>query len=324
MKHEAMSCILFSLIWKSIDGTPWIPQAVAVILMGDNPSADAIPEELRPWLPFVRDIVASAPIDADRMDYLRRDSESLGVSYGQHEAGRILKSILAVKTDQGYRLGWRLSGLRAIESFVTSRFHMFAQCYTHKTLRGCELMLDDVRQEATRLDLRIMRTDTLDQLERGYRLMGDEVFLATLETLEAPGSERLNRVVQDLRGRKLWKRLYEFESDETHLTERLIEEMRQSYPDERYLIDRLPLKAMKDLDHGSFLMRLDRHGKYSLTENRSWIEASPIMRTLRDNERSRVRLFVEINDSNRERSKQMRAKASALVCELRETDPKPG
>ncbi|MCK9360795.1 HD domain-containing protein [Patescibacteria group bacterium] len=323
IRHEAVSCILFSLIWSDLGGEPWVPQAVAVVLMGDDAKPEMVPNQLRPWLPFVRDIVSSAPIDADRMDYLLRDSRSLGVTYGEHEAARILKSILCAKTEDGYRLGWRNSGVRAIESFVTSRFHMFAQCYTHKTLRATELMLSDVRQEAVNLDLRIIRTDNLDVMADDYERLGDQSFLARLESIDAPGSERLRRIARDLRRRHLWKRLYDFESYDSHLTERLLEEMQKAYPGERFIIDKLPLKAMKDLDRGAFLMRLDRRGKYSFTKNRSWIEASPIMRVLRDEERSRVRLFMETENRHLDRTDPIRDAAIALVRDLRETYPMP-
>lgn len=323
VRHEAVSCILFSLIWSDLGGDPWVPQAVAVILMGDEAKAELVPNQLRPWLPFVRDIVSSAPIDADRMDYLLRDSHSLGVSYGLHEAARILKSILCVKTEHGYRLGWRASGVRAIESFATSRFHMFAQCYTHKTLRATELMLTDVRQEAVNLDLRIIRTESLDSMAEDYEKLGDQTFLARLEGIEAPGSERLRRITRDLRRRHLWKRLYDFESNESHLTERLLAEMQKAYPDVRFIVDKLPLKAMKDLDRGAFLMRLDQFGKYSFTKNRSWIEASPLMRTLRDEEQSRMRLFMEVDERHRGRTGPIREKTIALATELRETHPTP-
>lgn len=326
IRHEALSCILFNLIWDSLDGPRWTPQAVGVVLLGDAPEATDVPEEIRPWLPMIRDLVSSAPIDADRMDYLLRDSESLGVSYGLYEADRILKSILCVRWEGGYRLGWRLSGLRAIESFVTSRFHMFAQCYTHKTVRATELMLDAIKAFAERAGVRLIRTTQgLDVLVKDYEELGDEAFMRALTGVNAPGAEiwHVHGLSHRLRARQLWKRLYEFERDETHLTDALVERMRVHDRDANYLIDRLPLKAMKDLDRGSFLMRLDREGKYSITENRSWIEASPLMRTLRDEEQSRVRLFVEIDEPRRPRSKQLRELANAEACKLRDRPPKP-
>lgn len=322
IRHEAMSCILFTLIWHDLAGDPWIPRAVAAVLLGRVGIRRGIPEHLPLWLPLVRDIVSSAPIDADRMDYLLRDSRAIGVSYGLYEPDRILKSILCVRVAGGYRLGWRKSGLPAIVSFVTARFNMFAKVYTHKTLRASELMLDAIRAEAEAGDESFIGTESLDRLADGYRDLSDERFLHELSRSWRKDS-RIGVLAVNLLNRQLWKRLYDFEEDELHLTERLVQEMRDAYPGTRFILDRLPLKAMKDLDRGSFLMRLDQNGKYSMTDkNRSWIEASPIMRILRDEERASVRLFAETLADPQGRSKRMRETAIALACKLRE-DAKP-
>jgi len=323
VRHESVSCILFAKLWHDLGGELWIPQAVAIVLLGDKPGTDAVPENIRPWLSFVRDIVSSAPIDADRMDYLLRDSHALGVSYGLYEPDRILKSILSVHMDGQYRLGWRFSGLRAIESFIVSRFYMFAQCYTHKTYRASTLMLEAIQLEAGRLQLQLVRADTLSALVADYTSLSDESFLATLKSTPVEDAGRLVHLTRNLLNRELWKRLHDFEADEAHLVERVVKEMKRRYPEERFILDRKALEAMKDLEHGSYLVRMDRNGKYSLAEKRSWLEASPIMRTLRDDERSCVRLYMETHGPERSHAKRMREEAIALVCELRETCPIP-
>ncbi len=323
INHEAASCILFAKIWHDLGGELWIPQAIAIILLGDHDGTDAIPADIRPWLPFVRDIVSSAPVDADRMDYLLRDSQALGVSYGLYDSDRVLKSILCVRLDGHYRLGWRLSGLRAIESFILSRFYMFAQCYVHKTYHVTKLMLSAIQEEASSLDLRLIRTDSLDSFAADYANLGDELFLATLESMASGGTERLVRLTRNLRNRRLWTRLYDFESDETHLTDRLVAKMREFYPNERFVQNRHPLSPVKDLEHGSSLARLNREGKYALTKGRSWIEASSIMRTLSNEDPAHVRLYMETDESGRSLAKRAREYAIAQMCELRETYPKP-
>lgn len=323
VRHESISCLLFAKLWNDLGGETWISQAVAIVLLGDHAGTDDVSADLKPWLPFVRDIVASAPVDADRMDYLLRDSRSLGVSYGLYEPDRILKSILCVRADGHYRLGWRLSGLRAIEHFMTSRFFMFAQCYTHKTERSIGLMLKAIRDEASLLGLSLIRTDSLDSLASDYADLSDEFFLRQLEQGKTVGADRLVRLTQNLRSRHLWTRLYDFEADEFHLSEQVLAEMEGRHPGERFILDQVPLEAMKDLDQGSFLVRPDRNGKLSLTEKRSWFEASPIMRTLRDEEQSRIRLYVEADERPGGRGGKLREETIALMCELREISPKP-
>lgn len=81
-----------------------------------------------------RDIV-TGQMDADRMDYLLRDSLHAGVQYGRFDWRRLIGCITLVRTDsqRGYRLGVTEGGLHAAESLVLARYFMFTQVYFHKT-----------------------------------------------------------------------------------------------------------------------------------------------------------------------------------------------
>lgn len=318
LHHESGSCILFATIWNELGGEPWIVQAVASALLG-KPLGMQIHPDLIPWMPFVRDIVASAPIDADRMDYLLRDSRAHGVSYGLYEADRILKSVLCVRANGGYRLGWRLSAIRSIEAFVTSRFNLFAQVYTHKTLRAIEHMLDAMTRDAATHGSQIFDSADLDAFVQRYLDLSDESLLAELSRMPATHG-RIAEIAKNLRWRKLWKRLYDYERDESQLVDAHLAGMREAYPDAAFIVDRMPPgrgNPMKDLMRGAYLMRIGPDGKYRVSaDNRSWIESSPIMRMLRDEEQSRIRLFVECSDNRLTRP--MREHAIALATRLRE------
>jgi len=81
-----------------------------------------------------RDII-TGQMDADRMDYLLRDSLHAGVQYGRFDWRRLIGCIRLVRTDsqRGYRLGVTEGGLHAAESLVLARYFMFTQVYFHKT-----------------------------------------------------------------------------------------------------------------------------------------------------------------------------------------------
>lgn len=81
-----------------------------------------------------RDIV-SGQMDADRMDYLIRDSLHAGVHYGRFDWRRLLGCLTLVRTDseRGFRFGVTEGGLHAAESLVLARYFMFTQVYFHKT-----------------------------------------------------------------------------------------------------------------------------------------------------------------------------------------------
>ncbi len=77
----------------------------------------------------------------DRMDYLLRDSRTLGVKYGEFDLERILETICyreEERTDakEGSTLiYWKEGGMRALEHFVLARYYMYTEVYFHKTTR---------------------------------------------------------------------------------------------------------------------------------------------------------------------------------------------
>lgn len=84
---------------------------------------------------FWRNLI-SGQMDADRMDYLRRDSLHLGVSYGQYDWQRILNTVAVIpSSDEGgdIRLGITKGGWHAAEGLILARYAMFSQVYFHKT-----------------------------------------------------------------------------------------------------------------------------------------------------------------------------------------------
>lgn len=81
-------------------------------------------------------VILDGQMDADRMDYLLRDSHHLGVQYGRFDLDRIVNTIRAIPgTEEGRaaRLGFSESGLHAAEGLVLARYFMFTQVYFHKT-----------------------------------------------------------------------------------------------------------------------------------------------------------------------------------------------
>lgn len=83
---------------------------------------------------YWRDII-TGQTDADRIDYLLRDSLHAGVQYGRFDWHRLMSCLAFVSTDsdRGYRLGVTEGGLHAAESLILARYFMFTQVYFHKT-----------------------------------------------------------------------------------------------------------------------------------------------------------------------------------------------
>ena len=70
----------------------------------------------------------SSQIDADRMDYLLRDSYFTGASYGEFDLTRILRVIRPIENG----IAFQRNGMHAIEDYVLSRYQMYMQVYFHQ------------------------------------------------------------------------------------------------------------------------------------------------------------------------------------------------
>jgi uncharacterized protein len=83
---------------------------------------------------FWRDLI-SGQLDADRMDYLLRDSLHCGVSYGRYDWERLAYTVIAVPptVEGGPRVGVTEGGWHAAEGLIVARYFMFTQVYFHKT-----------------------------------------------------------------------------------------------------------------------------------------------------------------------------------------------
>ncbi len=86
--------------------------------------------EIVNFKPVLQQLISSE-IDADRMDYLRRDSLYCGVSYGEFDFDWILSNLRLNISEQKAFLCLEHRALYAFEDFLISRFHMFLMVYFH-------------------------------------------------------------------------------------------------------------------------------------------------------------------------------------------------
>ncbi len=80
--------------------------------------------------PILHQLISSE-MDADRMDYLRRDSFYSGVNYGVFDYSWILRNSCAHSRDGKVYLAIKHRALYAFEDFLLARFNMFLQVYLH-------------------------------------------------------------------------------------------------------------------------------------------------------------------------------------------------
>ncbi len=92
------------------------------------------------FCPMLSQLV-SGDMDADRMDYLQRDSYFAGVSYGKFDQPWLLENLRVHVADNRAHVALTHRALFAFEDFLLSRYHMFLSVYLHRIPVGYESML---------------------------------------------------------------------------------------------------------------------------------------------------------------------------------------
>lgn len=145
--HEDMTLLvilqsgLADVLRRSFADLGITPEHVASLVCG------RLPEGQNPFLfagvdhaPLLRQVVSSE-LDADRMDYLLRDSFYTGVHYGRYDLDWIIQNVTAVEKDGALYLGISHRAVFAFEDFLLSRYHMFLSVYYHYTSINYEQIL---------------------------------------------------------------------------------------------------------------------------------------------------------------------------------------
>ncbi len=148
-------------------------------------------------LPLLRHTI-SGEMDADRMDYLHRDSYYAGVNYGKFDMDHLIRALSCVQTEQGIVPVLNHNALHAYEGFLFARLHMFLQVYLHKTLLPFDYYL---QQSLLEHEIDFTITGTLEN----FLMARNDKLLSSL--FEVKEKKWASRIVQ----RKTLKRLFQFE-----------------------------------------------------------------------------------------------------------------
>ncbi|MCW6623658.1 HD domain-containing protein [Yersinia ruckeri] len=162
--------------------------------------------------PLLGSIISSSPIDADRMDYLLRDSYFSGVKYGIYDYGRLLMSFIPVIKDKNVFLAYKESGMDSILEFTNARSSLYSQVYFHKTNRALSSMLDKACSELGSEVINVIPSDSdgkiIDIMQDFYIKNPDKKFLEhTLK--DKLNDEQKKQIIEDIVNRKVWKKIYE-------------------------------------------------------------------------------------------------------------------
>lgn len=302
VKHEILSCLLFAEIARELELERTDSRVVAAVILG-RPEICPL-ENLRRLIPVMNDIVASAPADADRMDYVERDSRSVGVSYGLFDRDRLLKSLLPYVDDDGsVRLGIKKSGARAVENFIQARFELYVQVYYHKTNLAVQFMLDEIAALAAAETKSVFDWSSMDSLQVTYLALSDERFLQVLRGKDPEwvlDNQAINQLAEGISARRLWKRVFDGAPEEWSRAKEIAEAT--GHP---VLARKVDPKATKDLEDGARLLIRKHGGVYSYSR-RQWKDQSPIIKALSEAEGRIAGVYLKADDSSVARELRLR------------------
>lgn len=120
--------------------------------------------------PILRSVV-SGPLDADKQDYLLRDTYFCGVKYGIFDLQQLHRE-LEQKDDptQGKQLMISDDGIHALEQFVLAKYYLTAQVYSHRV----RLITDQMIVRSIKLGI---EEDQIEELHSLYAYDGSQRFV---------------------------------------------------------------------------------------------------------------------------------------------------
>ncbi len=158
---------------------------------------------------YLKQIITSQ-FDADKMDFLLRDSYFTGVEYGKIDVQRLIQVMEVIDGD----IAIDRKALSALETFMIARYEMFLNVYYHHAVRAAEIMLRKAMDNAHDF----LGLTTFDDIEDFLSLVDADVTsgLRKLDPSKYEGEEKRRAEIaketfQRLERRELIKSSYERE-----------------------------------------------------------------------------------------------------------------
>ncbi len=194
--------------------------------------------------------IVSAQLDADRMDYLLRDSYFSATSYGQFDLERILRT-LRVKNQNGKKhLVVKYTGIHSVEDYIMARYQMYWQVYFHPVARSYETIfiqlfsrLKDIYLEKPEYfnDIKVLTPylgSEMPSVEQHYKLDESSLLYCCMMIVE-----KEDEIASDLARRLLDRDLFGYEDDTEENRIRIKKEVVGRGLDPKYYIRTEEIKA---------------------------------------------------------------------------------
>ena len=185
--HEDMTewLILKSEIAGLLENISMDPKEISLLAVGKAPGKEN---------KFLNQIISSG-IDVDSFDYIVRDSQFSGASYGFVDIFRLMLMMDVINDE----LAVNLNALNTLEAFVIARYESFKSIYFHKTSRAVQIMLANALH-AAKEDLELTSFDSPED----YLKWDDYSMWYNLSK-----NKNSKQIIDDLSRRKLLKVAYD-------------------------------------------------------------------------------------------------------------------
>lgn len=172
--------------------------------------------------------LVAGDIDADRMDYLKRDSHFTGIPHGRIDTQTIIKSA-NIREDKG--IVFHRRAIEALEQMLVSRKNMIGSVYTHPTAHIAENMLETAVanfQKTTETNFW-----TLDDYQLHTKLL--ESTGISRDLYQKVINRELYKTAFEVRRRHLEVPIEEFSINDTKLKQTICTEL--GIPDHKVFVD---------------------------------------------------------------------------------------
>jgi HD superfamily phosphohydrolase len=222
---------VFEEVLRTINGDKFDHEKVTLAILDHDPIIRGVlggaVDEVRAIIAKDRGLLSSiisGDLDADKMDYLRRDSYHTGVAYGVFDIERVLRCVGQIHDSADGRdyLVIEYKGMDALESYRLARYSMTRQVYEHHT----RLAADDMFLRAVHAALEegvLVRDDWVasnpDRLLQTYLRFDDS---SIVEEIARNSHGVAKQLVEDIRNRRLLKTAYELPLTEKSVPDYLL------------------------------------------------------------------------------------------------------
>ncbi len=188
----------------------------------------------------------SSQLDADRSDYLMRDSYHLGVKYGFFDLERLLNCITLINEESSgnVMIGLEFGGFHSAESIIIARYMMFTQVYFQHTRRSYDILAGEMLKEilSEKKEMTFPGPEDPENLER-FLDLDDWKILGMIR--DGHGGEPSRKILE----RSHYKRVYETVEYAERQDLDLFSEIVEKFKDNSGIVDNTKNLLYKSMDN---------------------------------------------------------------------------